>query len=81
MIKVHCNSCEHAIEGPQMAKTGVSAKIDNVDGAVSAHFTFQGPKPDLCNRCLLGAFARLLEQLNAVEAAKVVQLPAPRRKP
>lgn len=78
MIKVHCNSCERAIEGPQMAKTGVSVKVGNVDGVVSAQFSFQGMKPDLCNRCLLTAFAKLLKQH---DAANVVQLPAPRRRP
>jgi hypothetical protein len=75
MIKVHCNSCQQIIEGQQMAKTGASVRIPNVDGAVTAIFNFQGKKPDLCNRCLLAPFAQLIDK----NESTVIPLTATRR--
>lgn len=75
MIKVHCNSCEQTIEGPQMAKTGITVKFENVNGAATAHFSFQGQKPDLCNKCLLAPFAELLQRAEG----NILSIPTTRR--
>lgn len=68
MIKKHCDvpGCGRPIESNEISKQGVTVRIPGI-GQMSAYFTFNTTRPDICNHCVLTTLASLIpaDQENA----------------